>query len=34
MGERSVGMEAYQTWRAHGQPVQVGRQHTAPYGMA
>ena len=34
MGERSVGMEAYQTWRAHGHPVQVGRQHTAPYGMA
>jgi rhodanese-related sulfurtransferase len=28
MGERSVGMEAYQTWRAHGHLVQVGRQHT------
>jgi hypothetical protein len=34
MGERSVGMEAYQTWRAHGHPVQVGRQYTAPNGMA
>jgi hypothetical protein len=29
----SVGMKAYQTWRAHGHLLQAGRQHTSPYDM-